>query len=67
MNGRDRCFACDRPIKGTLHTAITSDGQSVRVGIECALKIHRANDRGGYQPPKGGPFLFAFPAQKVTR
>lgn len=50
----NKCFACDKPLKGVWHLADTRDGQVVYVGSECAKRINEQ----GYQPPKGGPKLY---------
>lgn len=50
----NKCFACDKPLKGVWHLAATRDGQVAYVGPECRRKITEA----GYQPPKGGPKLY---------
>ncbi|WP_187084021.1 hypothetical protein [Ramlibacter albus] len=59
---RERCFACDRVIRDRNPLrADTRDAQLVFVGSDCYRKIVNADD-DGYQPPKGGPRLFALPA-----
>jgi hypothetical protein len=57
-----RCFACARPLsdrRTDFPTVLTEDGaQRVFVGNDCFAKVLEA--RGdGYQPPLGGPRLFA--------
>lgn len=55
----EKCFACDRPLGGPSARAVTLDkAQTVYVGWECYRHILSAGDKG-YQPPKGGPRLFA--------
>lgn len=60
-----KCFACDRAFRlnswGNIAyhpEAITIDGQLVYVGHDCFKKIQAA-EREGYQPPLGGPRLWA--------
>lgn len=56
---KERCFACDRPLGKSPKKAVTIDGSIQFVGNDCADKIARAGF-GGYQPPKGGPKLYAY-------
>ena len=60
MSQDDQCYACGRPFCGARrpHLAITSDGQRVYVGPQCLRRIEAAGAEG-YQPPSGGPRLFA--------
>lgn len=57
----EHCFACDKRINNpndSRHSpavAWTSDGQRVYVGRECIKSVAYWNERGGWQPPKGGP------------
>lgn len=59
-----RCYACDRPIRGNRHPTFTSDGQTQHIGIECARRVYKSRSEG-YQPPKGGPRLYAFAVQEA--
>jgi hypothetical protein len=52
----DKCFACDRPLKGK-HLVDTRDDQTVFVGPDCFKRVKAAGD-AGWQPPKGGPRLY---------
>lgn len=53
----EKCFACDRIIKGKPRMADTRDGQVVHVGYGCLKRIVAAGERG-YKPYKGGPALY---------
>lgn len=55
---KEKCFACDRRLGNKPMTVATSDGQRVLVGSDCLRRIVDAG-ADGYQPPKGGPKLFA--------
>jgi hypothetical protein len=64
----EKCYACGRPFRRNAHglipfhpEALTSDGQRQFVGFDCMKKIAAAG-RSGYQPPDGGPRLFAEPS-----
>lgn len=54
-----KCYACDRVLKKP-HTVYTGDdgGQRQFVGAECFQHVLAAAATG-YQPPKGGPRLYA--------
>lgn len=61
----EKCYACARPFRRNSHDrivfhpqALTSDGQRQFVGFDCMKKIQAAG-AAGYQPPLGGPRLFA--------
>lgn len=58
METKERCFACNRPLKKAIRLVTTNDGQRVNVGWDCAEKIDRAS-KAGYQPPLGGPRLYS--------
>jgi hypothetical protein len=45
----DKCFACDRPLKGK-HLVDTRDDQTVFVGPDCFKRVKAAGD-AGWQPP----------------
>jgi hypothetical protein len=74
MSKEKLCFACDRPLIGTLvHSAvnefggvvnaITEDGaQTVSVGPDCWQRIASSGETG-YQPPRGGPRLLTLTAR----
>lgn len=53
----ERCFACGRKIKTTIHLADTRDDQIVYVGKDCWKKIKNAGENG-WQPDRGGPKLY---------
>jgi hypothetical protein len=53
---KGKCFACDRRLGRNPYRAVTADKQIVFVGSECYKNI---KDESGYQPPKGGPKLYA--------
>lgn len=66
MADYERCFACGARIgKSGCARAHTADGQNVYVGSSCWQKILsastdvRGGEHAGYQPPKGGPRLWA--------
>lgn len=52
-----RCFACDRPVRQSPCEAVTIDGQTVRLGLDCFARV-KASRETGYQPPGGGPRLY---------
>lgn len=54
-----KCYACDRVLKKP-HAVYTGDdgGQRQFVGPECFQHVLAAGATG-YQPPKGGPRLYA--------
>ena len=55
----DYCFACDKLILvPNPKQAWTADPQMQHVGANCFAKI-KAGGTDGWQPPKGGPRLFA--------
>jgi hypothetical protein len=54
----ERCFACDRPLGRNPFRVDTRDGQTVFVGDVCYANVVKAGE-AGYQPPKGGPRLWA--------
>jgi hypothetical protein len=57
----ERCYACNKPLKkASPRIVLTSDGQPVYVGPDCGRKIDMAGS-DGYQPPLGGPRLYAEP------
>lgn len=56
-NCPDRCFACNRVLKSPKEVW-TSDPQMQWIGPECYRKVVAAGEQG-YQPPTGGPRLFA--------
>jgi len=58
MTTNDKCFACDRALGRKPKVVDTRDAQFVHVGVDCFRKIVSAGD-SGYQPPKGGPKLYA--------
>lgn len=53
-----KCFACDRKLGRNPALVTCSDAQDVLVGSECARLI-MAGGVDGWQPPKGGPRLYA--------
>lgn len=53
-----RCFACDRRLGRNPAVAHCRDQQWVFVGSEC-FKLIRAAGNAGWQPPMGGPRLYA--------
>lgn len=55
----DKCFACGRKLGRKPVLVDTRDAQLVYVGREC-YKLVRAAGNAGYQPPKGGPRLYAY-------
>lgn len=58
-NACNRCFACGRKLgKKEPILVDTRDAQKIYVGSECA-KLVIASGEEGYQPPKGGPRLWA--------
>jgi hypothetical protein len=57
----DKCFACDRTLGRSYALVDTRDDQLVYVGSECFKLVVASGDRG-YQPPKGGPRLYAVTA-----
>jgi hypothetical protein len=52
-----RCFACNKPMKGSRHLVACQDDQTAFVGPECFRKI-RKSGAAGYQPELGGPRLY---------
>jgi len=61
----EKCYACNRAFRKNSHgnvpyhpEALTSDGQRQGVGYDCYKKIAEAG-ADGYQPPLGGPRLYA--------
>lgn len=59
-----KCYACARPFGGRRHDypwVLTIDGQRQFVGNDCFKKVAKAG-AAGYQPPLGGPRLFAEPS-----
>lgn len=61
----EKCYCCDRRFRRNSHGQIvnhpwvlTIDGQREQVGPDCYQKIV-AKGADGYQPPLGGPRLFA--------
>jgi hypothetical protein len=55
-----KCFACNRRmLRSVVYAAVTSDGQEVKVGRDCAKKII-GSGMNGYQPPLGGPKLYGW-------
>ena len=54
----ERCFACNRKLGRNPATADTREDQTVVVGRDCYASIVAAGD-AGYQPPLGGPRLYA--------
>lgn len=61
-----RCFACNRGLGKSPQLVDTHDGQLVYVGRECFKLIAAAGEQG-YQPPLGGPKLFAMPKTSALR
>lgn len=61
-----KCYACDRRI-GTGTVVYTSDDgqQQQLVGSECYVHVKDAG-AAGWQPPKGGPRLFAHKADAAA-
>ena len=55
---KERCFACGRPLGANPRLADTRDGQTAYVGSECWGRIVAAGEVG-WQPPRGGPRLYA--------
>lgn len=55
---QQRCFACGKLLSLTAHLVACADEQTVYVGSDCFRAIERAA-ADGYQPPKGGPRLYA--------
>jgi hypothetical protein len=54
-----QCFACGKPFGAKQPKEVfTSDPQMQHVGPECFRKIRAAGNEG-YQPPLGGPRLWA--------
>ena len=64
-NNMEKCFACGRKLGETPMLVDTRDDQLVYVGRECA-KLVIASGEAGYQPPLGGPRLYAL-AQCKTK
>jgi hypothetical protein len=65
FNQDEKCYACGTPFRRNGHgvipfhpEALTSDGQRQFVGFDCMKKITAAG-AAGFQPPAGGPRLFA--------
>lgn len=56
MSGR--CFACGKKLGRRPMLVTCSDEQDVFVGSECGKMIVAAK-ADGWQPPKGGPRLYA--------
>ena len=54
----ERCFACDREMTASPKVVWTSDDSRVYVGPDCFYRTLESRE-AGYQPPKGGPRLFA--------
>jgi hypothetical protein len=61
-SGKQKCYACDRAMKGGRHVVYTADdgGQRQFVGPDCYMHVQAAGP-AGYQPPLGGPRLYAAP------
>jgi hypothetical protein len=57
---KQRCYACDRAMKAAGALVYTADdgGQRQFVGPDCYLQVQAAGS-AGFQPPKGGPRLYA--------
>lgn len=55
---RLQCFACGRPLGRTPLLVTCEDEQDVFVGSGCGKEVIIAGP-WGWQPPKGGPRLFA--------
>ena len=59
QGSKEKCFACDQTLGSHAPCiAYTADGQRVHVGRDCFGHVQRWNERGGYQPSKGGPKLY---------
>lgn len=54
------CFACGKKLGRNPAIADTRDSQYVFVGTDCYRQIKQTGEVG-YQPPKGGPRLWALP------
>lgn len=54
-----RCVACNRPLRASLNTVRTRDGQHVQVGPDCFQFVLTADATTGYRPTRGGQSLFA--------
>lgn len=53
----ERCFACNRPIKGTPKVVrVKEETTTVHVGPDCYRRVAQSGT-GSYQPPLGGPIL----------
>lgn len=53
-----RCFACGKRLRCRSELVYCSDEQAPVVGPDCWQHIWDAGDKG-YQPPMGGPRLWA--------
>lgn len=62
MSEREKCFACDKKLKGRGYLIDTRDNQTAVVGPGCFKKI-RESGEAGYQPPLGGPRLYEISQQ----
>lgn len=58
MKPRRVCFACGRKLGRNPALVTCADEQDVFVGTECARLVMKGGAEG-WQPPKGGPRLFA--------
>ena len=58
-----RCFACDKFVGENAATVDTHEDQYVFVGSEC-YKLVLAAGKLGYQPPRGGPRLYALTKER---
>ena len=52
------CFVCGRGLRGKGWTVYCTDEQAPRVGPDCYKKVVAAGE-AGYQPPLGGPRVWA--------
>lgn len=53
------CYSCGKRMSTTAHLVYTEDHQPQFVGPECSRRIRREG-ASGYQPPQGGPKLYAY-------